>query len=800
MNTSVLSRHVWARQWFAAATLLILPMAMAIAQPVVTVSATDATAAETGSTGAVTFFVDEVQPQDLLIEIDIGGTAVPGDGGDYAPLPTQVTLPAGRTSVTLFVQPFRDNQSEGLETVIVSLLPGETYQPGDPQRATVTILDEQTAAPVTVNILAIDAEAAEQNNDPATVAIEIASGTNPQGLTVTFELRGTAAPDDLQPLSRSITLPPGSLRETLTLTPVDDNLAEPPETVEILLTTDGQYVVGNRALAQITIADNDQGAGAPGNGASPLASVRADTEQTARVNDAVTLRLTALDADNRPLPGAAVDWVLNQAGIDAGGALTNADAFTNGDGQAAAVLTTGAAPAVYQITATVTAGNADPSSPTQTIAFTITAGLIDTTAADTPEAAIASALDTLCPRLATAGELSPAQQNLLNRCNELLSNTNDAEVARNLRQIAPDDAPAQGDTAAVGIRQQLSGVGRRLSALRRGITGISLDQLSLRSGETLISGELLKALADGRGGSAGAIGAEEETSLPERLGLFLSGSLGDGSQLASTNEAGFEYDHQSLTLGIDYRLTPRWVIGTAAGVTIGDIGIADNGGRLKSKGTQWTLYTTWYRDDKLYLDALLSLGRHRFDTQRHISYQSGATSLQRTATGTTDGRNGSLSIGGGYELASRSGLTTELFGRIERLDITIDGYRETGAQEFDLALAKQSIEATRLVFGAQLDRAISMKWGILLPQMRWTVFYDGQDTETIRGTFANDPFDTVFEFSAEEPDPYYFYGTAGIAAIFAQGASAFLQYEQLIGYRRRVSRDVTFGMRISRSF
>ena len=54
-----------------------------------------------------------------------------------------------------------------------------------------------------------------------------------------------------------MTIPPGQAFVDITITPVDDNLFEGPETLTLTLADSGSYDVGSPASATVTIADND---------------------------------------------------------------------------------------------------------------------------------------------------------------------------------------------------------------------------------------------------------------------------------------------------------------------------------------------------------------------------------------------------------------------------------------------------------------------------------------------------------------------------------------------------------------
>lgn len=69
----------------------------------------------------------------------LGGTAT--SGVDYAPLPAQILIPAGQSSVTIPLTPVDDGLAEGGETVTLQLQPSGSYLIGSSGTATVTIED-----------------------------------------------------------------------------------------------------------------------------------------------------------------------------------------------------------------------------------------------------------------------------------------------------------------------------------------------------------------------------------------------------------------------------------------------------------------------------------------------------------------------------------------------------------------------------------------------------------------------------------------------------------------------------------
>ncbi|ASZ09693.1 Ig-like domain-containing protein [Chitinophaga pendula] len=113
-----------------------------------------------------------------------------------------------------------------------------------------------TVAPA-VNITATDAAAGEGGN---TGTFRISAAALTQNVTVSYVISGTASPNDYTaqpPLTGSIQLTPTQPAQVITITPVDDNIFEGPETLRLALRPGTGYQVGNDSAAVITIADND---------------------------------------------------------------------------------------------------------------------------------------------------------------------------------------------------------------------------------------------------------------------------------------------------------------------------------------------------------------------------------------------------------------------------------------------------------------------------------------------------------------------------------------------------------------
>src|SRR6266480_2134118 len=227
-------------------------------EPVITLSAFDADASESGADiGVIRFHRTGDTSQAIQVSWTFSGTAV--NGVDYQQLPTTSPFPAGLADADLTITPIDDTEVEGDETVIVTVVAGAGYSVGSPGSATVTIHDNDQPPPQkpTVSVVATDPDASEQGPDVGTFAVS-RDGSTASALTVQLSLGGSAANGiDYQSLPTTVTIPAGAASATITVTPIDDSQVEGDETVVMTLSQDAAYDVGSSNSATVTIHDND---------------------------------------------------------------------------------------------------------------------------------------------------------------------------------------------------------------------------------------------------------------------------------------------------------------------------------------------------------------------------------------------------------------------------------------------------------------------------------------------------------------------------------------------------------------
>lgn len=249
-----------------------LANATASTQPVVTVTASDASASEVNLDQGV-FVVARTgsTASGLVVYYSLAGTAT--NGVDYNSKPGYTTIPAGASSVIVKIAPKSDSQVEGTETVIVNLSSGTGYLLGTPATTTITIADANSGTPPpppppppppaapTITMAATDS-AASENGDTGTFRFT-RTGSTASSLIVRYSISGTAtAGTDYQWLAGAwqnttgtCTIPAGASTANLTVQPLSDALSEANEKVTVTVTSDAAYQVGSPSGATVTISN-----------------------------------------------------------------------------------------------------------------------------------------------------------------------------------------------------------------------------------------------------------------------------------------------------------------------------------------------------------------------------------------------------------------------------------------------------------------------------------------------------------------------------------------------------------------
>jgi hypothetical protein len=129
----------------------------------------------------------------------------------------------------------------------------------------------------------------------------------------------------------------------------------------------------------------------------------------------------------------------------------------------------------------------------------------------------------------------------------------DSNTANALRQITPESATKANFTAQRGGERQVRHLVSCISVPRAGVRGLSSQGLHCYiDDQSLPVVLLMDAYEYGQQSGGGASG--DNTLLTEKLGVFITGTIGTGSKDETEQESGLDFDTYGLTIGADYRI------------------------------------------------------------------------------------------------------------------------------------------------------------------------------------------------------------------------------------------------------
>ncbi|MCP3141841.1 Calx-beta domain-containing protein [Pyxidicoccus xibeiensis] len=220
-------------------------------QPVVTVTASDAEAAEPSNPGAFTVTRTGPTQAPLTVVFAVSGSA--SVTSDYQALGTTVVIPAGAASAVLEVRPTDDVLVEAKEGITVTLAADAAYQLATSTSAAVNLFDDEKPE---LRITATDSAAGEANANGGLFSVTAIPAPKAD-LSISFTVTGTATQGtDYGALTAPLTVPAGATSVGLSVSPIDDAVKEGSETVVVTLTATAGYTVGTSG-ATVSVADND---------------------------------------------------------------------------------------------------------------------------------------------------------------------------------------------------------------------------------------------------------------------------------------------------------------------------------------------------------------------------------------------------------------------------------------------------------------------------------------------------------------------------------------------------------------
>lgn len=212
---------------------------------------------EIAGTATITASLNHAASNVVTVQyVSSNGTAVAGN--DYSAVNGTLSFAVGETTKSFTVPILNDALNEDDKTVSLALDTPTNANLGMPVAATLTIIDDDAAPTVQVDMTALS-PAENHAGGSASIAISL---SKPSAKVVSLHYgttdQGTATANaDYSPVSNTLTFAPGEISKTILLPLLDDTLDEPNETVELALTEITNAANPDPFTAEMTILDDD---------------------------------------------------------------------------------------------------------------------------------------------------------------------------------------------------------------------------------------------------------------------------------------------------------------------------------------------------------------------------------------------------------------------------------------------------------------------------------------------------------------------------------------------------------------
>ncbi len=355
-----------------------------------------------------------------------------------------------------------------------------------------------------------------------------------------------------------------------------------------------------------------------------------------------------------------------------------------------------------------------------------------------------------------------------------------SQTASALDQFAPKGSEARSGMGISGANFQTGNLSERLSDLRHGIRGISLNGLYFKNG-------------DGMPVMLAGINPDLAGMLPsrvnERWGFFIKGNAGYGDQKDTPGRTGYDFTSAGITVGSDYRFTKNLIAGLMLGMNTSRAKVDAMGSKVKMDGYNLGAYGTWYKKN-FYIDGSVSYGLADYDNTRRIVFPG----LDRTATSSPDGSQLTVFAGTGYDLRKNNWIITpNMF--LQYTQLNINSYTESGAGALNLDADKQSTESLQGNIGARASYAWQTNTALIMPHVRASYGYEFlRDSQNITSRLAQGS--SPFSVQTLSPDRSFLSLGAGITAFTVRNMSAHISYDVQIGEAKYEAHSVNAGFRV----
>jgi len=357
-------------------------------------------------------------------------------------------------------------------------------------------------------------------------------------------------------------------------------------------------------------------------------------------------------------------------------------------------------------------------------------------------------------------------------------------ITRVMSWMRPRNVVHQARNSTKLVASQISNLGQRMAQLRAGINGFTAADLQLNNGSESLPVSMLGYQGDNNAASG----------FISPWGFFINGSLstGDFDYTDQLND-GFDFDSDSLSAGVDYRFSNRFVLGAALGYNQMDSNTG-SGVHMTSEGASFNLYGLYTPTENFYIDTRVSFARPDIKQTRVEFFNLIDEVVNIEAVGRTQSDQFTIASSAGYNF-NRGAWNWSPYITTEYVNNSLDQFTETGAGGWNIFYSDQEFKALKYNLGFNISRAISTHFGVLSPQLSLQHNYEDQDDGVMEMRLIGMPIDELFNVETNFTESSYSQATLGLTWVAANGKVFYLRYQEIFGLRNFDQQTISLGTR-----
>jgi uncharacterized protein with beta-barrel porin domain len=276
--------------------------------------------------------------------------------------------------------------------------------------------------------------------------------------------------------------------------------------------------------------------------------------------------------------------------------------------------------------------------------------------------------------------------------------------------------------------------------------------------------------------------------------FFFNATYSNSEQNDQTKNIGFDSSGYDIMVGADYLLSETLVLGAAISASEENTDFNGNLGGQDISLVTLSAFVNVYLSENLYLDGLVAYSDGELKGERDTPYDG----IETIAESDTDISIISAATTLGYDWVTAEWQFSS-FGRLEYTENTVDAYSEF-VNDFNagrgLIVEKQDgVGFLETAVGSSVSRIASLSNGVLVTtvDLEWVYRHDG-DSSSVNAVIEAIS-DRSFEIEGGKIESDYFNAGLSLSATYANGLSAFLSMQALLGDSEFSRQAYTAGMR-----